>query len=131
MPHLHLDEHGNRDMSPSVSPNLPGLRLAAVRVPRSVVTDLSVGFVLPPVVPDLELLEEREIERLVAVLTQNTAAGIAVVEQRWQNESGLVEPQFHGGRVELTRSDAVGPLIPNAPTEVWSEWYVVSRVSSK
>src|SRR5262245_13982404 len=46
--HLHLDEYGNRDMSPSVSPDLPGFRCAAVRVPRAVVTDLSAGFVLPP-----------------------------------------------------------------------------------
>jgi len=65
-------------------------------------------------VPMRKLLEEREIERLVAVFTQNTATGIAVGELRRQDEGRLVEPQLHGGLVELTRSDAVGPLATHA-----------------
>ena len=61
---------------------------------------------------DPELLEQREVECLVAVLAQDAAAGIAVGELGRNGERRLVEPRVDGRVVEGAGAEPVGRCAP-------------------
>jgi hypothetical protein len=96
---LHLAGAARRARHPSAGGRVHG-RVGRVEAGR--VGDVErLGAELQPLRPNPELLEEREIEGLVAVLSQNAAAGIAVRELRRKGERRLVEPERDLGVVDL------------------------------
>ena len=125
MPHLHLDEHGNRDMSPSVSPNLPGLRLAAVRDPRSVVTDLSAGFVLPPgAMNERDVGPIGEIPRVGGSIDDNVRATDVVIVDEGAERASELPSGVAGARECFRRTGAAAEPFSKRSMEKSRRWRI-------